>query len=183
MYRGCVMKRCRKCGIDKHEENDFFLIKRKTGEYRDTRCKDCVNAEQKAWQNSFVETHGMTHRTLLRSKSLAGYFQSIIRSIRARSKQKGFDNVDLTAEYLVELYEKQQRKCALTGWKMTTTVGQGNVFSNVSVDRVESSKGYTKNNIQLVCRAANGFKNSLTTKQFVSLCKSVCKLHGYIIIK
>lgn len=80
---------------------------------------------------------------------------------------------DLTLDYLMYLWEKQKGKCALSGINMTYEFYKGRVNTNVSVDRIDSTKGYTKDNIQLVTMAANQMKNDLQMDEFISLCKSV----------
>ena len=44
---------------------------------------------------------------------------------------------------------------------------------NISIDRIDSSKGYTKDNIQLVCASLNNMKMDLKNKHFIQLCKLV----------
>lgn len=54
---------------------------------------------------------------------------------------------------------------------MTHVLDQGRVYSNVSIDQIEPSKGYTLDNIQLVCMGVNQIKSDLETVLF--LCKSI----------
>lgn len=44
---------------------------------------------------------------------------------------------------------------------------------NISVDRIDSSKGYTKDNVQLVCDIVNRMKLDLNMSKFVELCKII----------
>lgn len=46
---------------------------------------------------------------------------------------------------------------------------------NVSVDRIDSKKGYTRDNVQLVCMAINQMKSDLDNNTFYNLCKAVYK--------
>lgn len=46
-------------------------------------------------------------------------------------------------EYLRELYEKGEGKCAITGVKIS---GEG--LNKASLDRIDSNKGYIKGNVQ-----------------------------------
>ena len=39
--------------------------------------------------------------------------------------------------------------------QMTYKFYEGRVNSNLSIDRIDSTKGYSKDNVQLVCMAAN----------------------------
>jgi len=91
---------------------------------------------------------------------------------RARSKLKNFKfNID--SEYLKSLYELQKGKCNLSDFEMTNIRGEGHVNTNISVDRIDSKKGYIKGNIQLVCLAINKMKFDFKQKDFKNWCKLV----------
>ncbi len=44
---------------------------------------------------------------------------------------------------------------------------------NISVDRIDSNKGYTVDNIQLVCAIINRMKMNLSNDEFISLCDAL----------
>lgn len=59
---------------------------------------------------------------------------------------------------------------------MTYKFYEGRVNTNLSVDRIDSTKGYSKENVQLVCMAANQMKNDLSMEEFVEMCEAVLAL-------
>ena len=59
---------------------------------------------------------------------------------------------------------------------MTYKFYEGRVNTNLSVDRIDSAKGYSKDNVQLVCMAANQMKNDLSMEEFINMCASVLAL-------
>lgn len=65
--------------------------------------------------------------------------------------------------------------CPYLQVKLTTIVGQGNLQTNASLDRVDSAKGYTKDNIEVVSNLANKMKNCATKEQLITFSKSVLK--------
>lgn len=69
---------------------------------------------------------------------------------RARHKSKGSD---ITAEYIVNLMHSNGDKCSVTGIPFEET----GAFIP-SIDRVDSSKGYFKDNVQIVCWIYNRAK-------------------------
>lgn len=81
--------------------------------------------------------------------------------------------IDIDLEYLFYLWTAQNGKCALTGMQMTYKFYEGRVNSNLSIDRIDSTKGYSKDNVQLVCMAANQMKNDLSMEELTSLCSMI----------
>lgn len=64
------------------------------------------------------------------------------------------------ANFLKDLYAKQEGLCALSKEAMTITVGDGKKLSDTkaSADRKNSNKGYTPDNLWLTCWWANQMK-------------------------
>jgi len=87
-------------------------------------------------------------------------------------------NVEITLEDITDLYDKQNGLCALTNIQMTHTkrAGKGRKKCppcNISVDRIDSSKPYAKNNIQLVCSSANTIKWDQSMADFILICRKI----------
>lgn len=77
-------------------------------------------------------------------------------------------NVRVTLDHLVELWDSQGGRCALTGKKMEHKFGSP---FTVSLDRIDSNFGYFVGNVQLVCQAANFAKNSFLNEEFLRFWK------------
>lgn len=81
----------------------------------------------------------------------------------------------LTIDDVADLYEKQKRKCALTGWDIAfPELGHPSLFS-CSIDRIENERGYTKENIQLVDGRLNMIKGKYTQQFFLEVCRAVAE--------
>lgn len=78
-----------------------------------------------------------------------------------RNKQLEFK---ITLDDLVDLWELQDGRCAISNYPMEASF---NSLFSVSVDRINSSMGYTKENIQLVCQAINFAKNHYTNEEMI----------------
>jgi len=83
---------------------------------------------------------------------------------------------NLTSSDLIKVLDNQDGKCALSGEKLTCTKIRGEVSkTNASIDRVNAGGEYNVDNVQLVCRAVNSFRNNLTVADFINWCKKVAK--------
>lgn len=90
-------------------------------------------------------------------------FRALLRKTRSRKSKKVGSEVSITVIQLKELWEKQNGICAITGLKMVLpkTTAETNVGPKcASIDRIDNSKGYIIDNIQLVCYSANLARNS-----------------------
>lgn len=83
----------------------------------------------------------------------------------------------LTTQELLDLHEKQNGRCALTGVPMTCTLVRGSpCFTNASLDRIEPGGSYNKDNIRLVCVGINRFRANLPLNEYIEWC---CKVAEY----
>jgi len=82
----------------------------------------------------------------------------------------------VTIEYLWDLFLKQNRKCALTGWDIhfPATYRTKNQ-KTASPDRIHNEKGYVEGNIQWVHQDVNYLKCDLDPVYFIEVCKAVAK--------
>lgn len=81
--------------------------------------------------------------------------------------------ISITIEYAADLFEKQNRKCALSGLKIRCA--NTSKRNTASIDRIDSSKGYVVGNIQWVHKDINWMKNVHSSERFIELCKEVAK--------
>lgn len=98
------------------------------------------------------------------------FFNSIKRGAESRKLE-----FNITIEYLWSILEKQKHRCALSGIKLmfSTTRKNKNKIRTMSVDRIDSSKGYVEGNIQWVHKTINIMKNKLSDEEFIMFCKNV----------
>ena len=85
---------------------------------------------------------------------------------------------DLTPDFLFRLYVQQSGKCAVSGVELTYERGEGRVETNVSLDRIDNSLGYTEKNVQLVCLKANEMKGSSDYVELVDWCTAIIEHLG-----
>lgn len=119
-----------------------------------------------------LKRKGKNNPKFLGHESITGKFISDIRT-SAKKRKIDFDN-NINAEYLWDLYLRQNKKCALSGIDIDFYNNK-----NASVDRIDSLKGYTKENIQLVDKIVNNIKMDLDQDVFIRICGMVYERNKY----
>lgn len=95
--------------------------------------------------------------------------------VRNCAKERNI-HFDITIKDMWNQYIKQDRKCAFTGIKLNFFKSHKDRKSgNLSLDRIDSSKGYTSDNIQFVLKILNTMKGKMNNNVFISLCHSISK--------
>jgi hypothetical protein len=85
-------------------------------------------------------------------------------------------NINITIEYLWKLFLKQKGYCALTGYPLEWGTKEFNYANKTaSLDRIDSSKGYCKNNVQWVHKNINLMKWDYPQDEFIRWCKLVAQ--------
>lgn len=84
-------------------------------------------------------------------------------------------SMDITIVDAWELFKLQKSLCRLTGVTLTHEyIEKGKrINGTASLDRIDSSKAYTKDNIQWVHKEINLMKRNYKQKRFIELCKLV----------
>jgi hypothetical protein len=56
---------------------------------------------------------------------------------------------------------------------MTYVAGSGRITTNISLDRIDSSVGYVRGNVQFVCNVVNRIKQELLQEELLLWCKRI----------
>ena len=136
----------------------FYRDPTTKSKYR-SRCKEC---EKERVSGQFNRDIGTALRHLMYRTVKNGDHGSARRKHLAATCQ-------ITWEMLMQLWTKQDGKCAVTGVPMTHLRAHGYVvWTNVSLDRIDSTIGYVPDNVRLVCRAVNCIKGALTDREMLT---------------
>jgi hypothetical protein len=92
-----------------------------------------------------------------------------------KSAEKRKHEFSITLEDIVKAWREQNETCAYSGRKMTLVAGQ---LNTVSIERIDSTIGYTPNNTILVCQAINRMKSDFNYDDFYALCRDVTQFLG-----
>lgn len=94
------------------------------------------------------------------------YWNSLKRGAAGAKGRKPID-FQITLEFIADLLESQGYKCALSGLPISAK------HKTASLDRIDSSKGYLKDNVQWLHKDVNMMKRHYNEDYFVRLCKLI----------
>jgi len=83
--------------------------------------------------------------------------------------------VNINIKYCWDLFIKQNRKCALSGVDIYPPCSSSDTNYTASLDRIDSSIGYIKGNVQWVHRIVNFMKNNLNEDVFIDFCSVIAE--------
>jgi hypothetical protein len=116
-------------------------------------------------------------RNIVRTDDLSP-FRNHLKVMRKSAKHRNHE-CSVTLLDLKALWEKQKGVCPCTGWNLVllpSTTDYENTaltINRASVDRIDSSQGYTIENIQFVAVIANFAKNVFTEAELINFCHDV----------
>ena len=155
---------CDYCGI--HFEKDSSEVKRNKQLARKIFCsRSCVGKNN----IPILLSHRNVNISGLKPdnrKDEFTIFRKHLRKIRDRDA-----NCNITLEDLLDIWNKQEGKCIYSGVELQPSKykSSNNQIYTLSIDRIDSSKGYTKDNIQFISIAMNHMKNNMTHKETLEL--------------
>lgn len=114
------------------------------------------------------------------TSTLDGFIKKIYNGIHHNCERRAKKlNIEITIEDIHELYKKQNGLCAISKLKMThitykdTNNKDYSNRMNISIDRIDSNLGYTKDNIQLVGAIINKMKTDVPDIDFINMCSII----------
>lgn len=91
----------------------------------------------------------------------------------------------ITPEYANELYDKQDKKCNLSGIQIifaNSAKEHDKGGTTASLDRIDSTKGYIEGNVQWIHKHINNMKLNHNQEYFIYLCKAISNHQPKIIV-
>ena len=148
---------CSRCS--KYKLFDDFYNNKSNKYEKQSQCKKCNNERKK--KRGYTET---------------GFLTKLLNSCKQSSKnriKKGRNTCifNITKNDIIKLKNKQKNKCVYTNLELIWKVKTG--WRMCSIDRINSNKGYTKDNIQLVCWCVNKGKSAYSNNIFLEFIKNI----------
>jgi hypothetical protein len=148
-------KKCLICG--EVDETKFYTKSK-------SKCKSCYSNEYKNRpdKKDYIDKQKKwVNNNLIKFRVL---------SAKHRSIKDGID-FELTDEIILDKLKQQDNKCYIS--KLPISLDSKNPYS-LSLDRLNSEKGYTIENTIIVTKFVNNCKNDLDIDVFIKLIKEVC---------
>lgn len=157
---------------------DLFIKDNRIKRGYRNQCKECETKRVAKSKGQTYEQTGTVNR--IHSKNLVeeqyierfNFFRRKLTEANSRTKKNNKDGTDLDYMEYWDVLLKQEFKCALTGIDM---VFETHSPWSLSVDCIIPELGYTLNNIQFVCWAANRAKGDLNKEDFKVLIEGLYK--------
>ena len=121
--------------------------------------------------------------------TLTGYLKELYSGAKRRNKKRrekrkkhhfDLEWVEFTNVFWNQVETLGGIYCAYTGQVMTHKRGIGRLGTNISLDRIDNTKGYTKDNIIFCTTAFNDLKGSVTIDACQKILEVYKKRIGYI---
>ena len=119
-------------------------------------CKKCSNRKTENCHRGFI------------GEIRTSWFQKFESSARLRGLE-----FSITAKYIQKLWEEKDKKCALSGLPLDWQGVSNDITA--SIDRIDSSKGYIEDNVQVIHKHVNMMKQSYGNDYFIALCRSIAR--------
>jgi hypothetical protein len=140
-----------------------FHRKRDAKEGVTAYCRKCGNARSAKWQADNAARLA-PKRLKWRQKSPR---PTLSVSLRGALRRRETEN-PATLDDLMKIWEAQNGLCALSGIKMTWA--QGKLLStSITMDRIDHMKGYSADNIRLLCHAVNAFLGRMSDQDMYKM--------------
>lgn len=150
------LKKCNKCLIEKPATNEFFNYKyKKKNDTLNTKCKTC----EKEYQRKHYAIHKRERIDYLKnySKNLLPKYKAYERSAKCRKIEFA-----VTFEEFKTFWQENCYYC-------------NSIIENIGIDRVDSTKNYTLDNVVSCCAKCNYMKRNYTLTEFISHISKIYK--------
>ena len=163
-------KKCSKCKLTKdifnfHWKSSYYKGKEK--ERIQAECGECREKQRHAKYSASPEIFLLRAYQMIKQESA--------RLVRKRRP------VTITFEEFMEAWAAQKKKygliCPISHQEMTHIQGLGNLETNISIDRIDSSKDYIKGNIQFICRRVNTMKHNESLDSLIFWSRAITEHH------
>lgn len=135
-------------------------------------CKECIQTLSNWERKSLVLEKFPNRRKQYLQEKRDGFVRNYKKQILNRAKERALSkNLEFN---LLESDIIIPEVCPIL--EVPLKIGtKGDYEYSPSIDRIDNTKGYTKDNIQIISKKANSMKNSATFKELKTFCKNILR--------
>jgi len=163
-----------------NDKRIMFEVKCSCNKIEFKLAKDLISGRCKSCKSCSSKRTAKAHPLPTTYKGIGDLTGSFYSYIKRRAIQRDLEFV--SKEFLHSIFVKQEGKCALTGLDITLSKKRKNSnpnwdFITASLDRIDSNKGYTEDNVWWVHKTVNRLKNNYSVEELLYWCNLISS-HG-----
>jgi len=172
MGKALIKKGLRRCYVCKRIlplTHEYFGYDKKNGANHERFkyiCRECIKKKRKEYylkNKEKIKKYRLENIEKIRKRRKELYYtpKGRYREIKNDAKRRGIE-WNLTFEQFMQFWQKP---CYYCGVEIKT----------IGLDRIDSGKGYTIDNIVSCCHYCNTLKNNMSQKEFIDKCKKIAQ--------
>ena len=182
-----MTKLCRKCNMEKPDTD--FPINRSKPSGRQSNCKDCTKKYTRDWKRKNINKnhvyHDLSEFMIVESNTdkvkfekyyitLNGRASHMLNNAKRRALNKGIE-FSLSKDWITDRLRSGVCEVTKIPFEIRINGGKGHTENSFapSIDRIDSSKGYTAENCQLVCWIYNRAKGAFPLPDLLRMAESI----------
>lgn len=173
-----MTKTCNACNKEKPLEEFGLQTSRDKGTnfhknptYK-AQCKACIAEYARNWRknNTNYKGSGKITKYPEEDRLLLSAISSRLTDAKTRTKKYNKPECDVDRDYLYSLFKKQNGRCAYSGVELSLQKSSPLVLS---LDQIDPTKGYIKDNVQWLAWAVNRAKGDMDEQTFLDMCRVI----------
>lgn len=156
--------------IDYYTENktqiSYYIVQCKCGSVP-YKIKSCELSKTKQCKKCYSTGIGYNHKSYSGTKNISKTYFS---QVKLGAKKRNLE-FNITIENMQLMYDNQNGLCKFS--KLPIIIGNEKIETTASLDRIDSTKGYTVDNVQWVHKDINRMKTDFNQEYFYKLCQLV----------
>lgn len=143
------------------------------------KCLNCQKEFETIFHNVYLGQYKscgcLKHAFQNKNPRWKGYGEiskSVLYSLQKGAKQRNL-NFNVSIQEIWLLFLRQNRKCLISGLPLKFPLSRSDTNATASLDRIDSSKGYTIDNIQWLHKKVNYMKQSMGNQEFLDWIKII----------
>jgi hypothetical protein len=164
---GVFYKECKVC--EESKQSKLFRLRNESKNY--SRRPFCSTCEKNKYKNNYIKNKVIRGKKNMEYRENNWHMKMLI-TAKCTAKRKNLEFNLEKSDIVIPTH------CKYLNTLLTQELGNGVVWSNTSLDRIDSSLGYVKGNVEVISRKANTMKNMATKEELIIFAKNILTIYG-----